>query len=198
MKLYDIPLSGNCYKIRLFLSLLGKDYEIMPINATAGENRTAAFLEINPRGQVPVLEDDGLIIWDSTAILMYLARRYGDEAWLPLDATGLAAVSQWLAVAQNEILYGLARARAMVLFKRAGDMQEYLTVGTGILEVMEKHLENREWLALERPTLADIACFPYVALAPDAGITLEHYPAIRAWIRRIKTLPGYTGMQGLN
>lgn len=198
MKLYDISLSGNCYKIRLFLSLLDKEYEIIPINAAAGENRTAAFLKINPRGQVPVLEDDGLIIWDSTAILMYLARRYADETWLPLDATGLATVSQWLAVAQNEILYGLARARAVVIFKCDGDMQEYLTVGTGILEVMEKHLETRHWLALEHPTIADIACFPYVALAPDAGITLDHYPAIQAWISRIKALPGYTGMQGLN
>ena len=198
MKLYDIPLSGNCYKIRLFLSLLGKDYEIMPINAAAGENRTAVFLKINPRGQVPVLEDDGLIIWDSTAILMYLARRYGDETWLPLDAPGLAAVSQWLAVAQNEILYGLARARAMILFKRDGDMQEYQTIGTGILEVMEKHLEHRHWVALDHITIADIACFPYVALAPDAGITLDTYPAIQAWITRIKALPGYKGMQGLN
>ncbi len=198
MKLYDISLSGNCYKIRLFLSLLDKEYEIMPINATAGDNRTAAFLKINPRGQVPVLDDHGVIVWDSTAILMYLARRYADEGWLPLDAEKLAIVGQWLAVAQNEILYGLARARAMILFKRAGDMQEYQTMGTGILEVMEKHLENRHWLALDHVTIADIACFPYVALAPDAGITLEHYPAIRAWISRIKTLPGYTGMQGLN
>lgn len=198
MKLYDISLSGNCYKVRLFLSLLGKEYEIMPINAAAGDNRTAAFLKINPRGQVPVLDDHGVIIWDSTAILVYLARRYADETWLPLNAEKLAVVSQWLAVAQNEILYGLARARAMVIFKRNGDMHEYLTVGTGILEVMEKHLETRHWLALEHPTIADIACFPYVALAPDTGITLDHYPAIRAWINRIKTLPGYTDMQGLN
>ena len=198
MKLYNIPLSGNCYKIRLLLSLLDKEYETIAVNAAAGENRTAAFLKINPRGQVPVLEDEGLIIWDSTAILMYLARRYGDETWLPLDATGLAAVSQWLAVAQNEILYGLARARAMVLFKRAGDMQEYQTIGTGILEVMEKHLEHRHWVALDHITIADIACFPYVALAPDAGIALDTYPAIQAWITRIKALPGYKGMQGLN
>ena len=198
MKLYNIPLSGNCYKIRLLLSLLDKEYETIAVNAAAGENRTAAFLKINPRGQVPVLEDEGLIIWGSTAILMYLARRYGDETWLPLDATGLAAVSQWLAVAQNEILYGLARARAMVLFKRAGDMQEYQTIGTGILEVMEKHLEHRHWVALDHITIADIACFPYVALAPDAGIALDTYPAIQAWITRIKALPGYKGMQGLN
>lgn len=197
MKLYDIPLSGNCYKIRLFLSLLGKEYETIPVNAAAAENRVAAFLKINPRGQVPVLDDNGVIIWDSTAILMYLARSYADEKWLPLDAEKLAAVGQWLAVAQNEILYGLARARAMVLLKRAGDMQEYLTVGTGILEVMETHLENRHWLALDHVTIADIACFPYVALAPDAGITLDHYPAIQAWITRIKILPGYKGMQGL-
>lgn len=198
MKLYDTPLSGNCYKIRLFLSLLDKEYEIIPVNTAAGESRAASFLKINPRGQVPVLDDDGVVIWDSTAILMYLARRYGDETWLPLDATGLATVGQWLAVAQNEILYGLARARAMVLFKRAGDMQEYLTVGAGILEVMEQHLKNRHWLALEHPTIADIACLPYVALAPDAGITLERYPATQAWITRTKALPGFIGMQGLN
>lgn len=198
MKLYDISLSGNCYKIRLFLSLLNKEYEIIPINVAAGENRTTAFLKINPRGQVPVLDDDGVVIWDSTAILMYLARRYAGETWLPLDAEKLAAVCQWLVVAQNEILYGLARARAMVLFKRAGDMQEFQTVGTDILEVIEKHLENRHWLALEHPTLADIACFPYVALAPDAGIILDHYPAIQTWITRIKALPGYKCMQGLN
>ena len=198
MKLYNIPLSGNCYKIRLLLSLLDKEYETIAVNAAAGENRTAAFLKINPRGQVPVLEDEGLVIWDSTAILMYLARRYGDETWLPLDAPGLAAVSQWLAVAQNEILYGLARARAIILFKRDGDMQEYQTIGTGILEVMEKHLEHRHWVALDHITIADIACFPYVALAPDAGIALDTYPAIQAWITRIKALPGYKGMQGLN
>ena len=198
MKLYNIPLSGNCYKIRLFLSLLDKEYETIAVNAAAGENRTATFLKINPRGQVPVLEDEGLVIWDSTAILMYLARRYGDETWLPLDAPGLAAVSQWLAVAQNEILYGLARARAMILFKRAGDMQEYQTIGTGILEVMEKHLHNCHWLALDHITIADIACFPYVALAPDAGIALDTYPAIQAWIARIKALPGYKSMPGLN
>ncbi len=198
MKLYDISLSGNCYKIRLFLSLLNKEYEIIPINVAAGENRTTAFLKINPRGQVPVLDDDGVVIWDSTAILMYLARRYADETWLPLDAEKLAAVCQWLVVAQNEILYGLARARAMVLFKQAGDIQECKTVGTDILEVIEKHLENRHWLALEHPTLADIACFPYVALAPDAGIMLDHYPAIQTWITRIKALPGYKCMQGLN
>ena len=198
MKLYNIPLSGNCYKIRLLLSLLDKEYETIAVNAAAGENRTAAFLKINPRGQVPVLEDEGLVIWDSTAILMYLARRYGDETWLPLDAPGLAAISQWLAVAQNEILYGLARARAIILFKRDGDMQEYQTIGTGILEVMEKHLEHRHWVALDHITIADIACFPYVALAPDAGIALDTYPAIQAWITRIKALPGYKGMQGLN
>ncbi len=194
MKLYDISLSGNCYKVRLFLSLLDKEYETIPVNTAAGDTRTAMFLKLNPRGQVPVLEDHDLVIWDSTAILMYLARRYGNESWLPRDAIELAMVGQWLAVAQNEILYGIARARAMLLFKRAGDLQEYQTIGTGILEVMEQHLENRDWLALKHPTIADIACYPYVLLAPDAGITLEHYPAIQAWIDRIKTLPDYKDM----
>ncbi|HEY3583408.1 MAG TPA: glutathione S-transferase N-terminal domain-containing protein, partial [Casimicrobiaceae bacterium] len=90
MKLYDFPLSGNCYRVRLFLSLLGMHYELKPVDLVKGEHRQPPFLELNPRGQVPTLEDDGTVVWDSMAILVYLARKYGGEKWLPGSADGMA------------------------------------------------------------------------------------------------------------
>ena len=169
----------------------------MSINSAAGEQKQPWFLKINPRGQIPALEVDGKYIWDSTAILIYLARRYGGETWLPLDAEGMAEVAQWLALAQNEILYGLARARAILLFGRKADLNEAQAAGRNALQVLEQHLQNHGWLALGRPTIADIACYPYVALAELGNITLDPYPAVLSWMKRIQSLPGFVGMPGL-
>lgn len=82
LKLYDLHRSGNCYKARLLLSFLRLEYEKISVNANAAENRTPEFLQLNPRGQLPVLEDDGQVLWDSTAILVYLAAKYGEGQWL--------------------------------------------------------------------------------------------------------------------
>ena len=106
--LYGTPVSGNAYKARLLLSLLGLEFEEIDVNLMSGENRTESFLALNPRGQVPVLVDGEATVWDSQAILAYLARRYG-EAWLPADPVAMAEVMQWLAVSENELLFGLAR-----------------------------------------------------------------------------------------
>ncbi|MES9931011.1 MAG: glutathione S-transferase N-terminal domain-containing protein, partial [Candidatus Thiodiazotropha sp. 6PDIVS] len=97
LKLYDLDRSGNCYKVRLLLAMLDLDYERVPIDILSGETMTPSFKDLNPRGQVPVLIDDGIVIWDSMAILVYLARQYGDQSWLPEDALGEARVMQWLA-----------------------------------------------------------------------------------------------------
>jgi glutathione S-transferase len=115
LKLYDAELSGNAYKIRLFLALLGLDHERVPIALGAGETRTEEFRRRNPRAQIPVLEDGEVTVFDSQAILVYLARRYAGEGWLPLEPWPMAEVMQWLAVAENELLFGLARARAVKL-----------------------------------------------------------------------------------
>ncbi len=112
MKIYSTPFSGNSYKIRLFLSLLGLEHEVVDVDVAHGETRSSEFLRRNPRGQVPVLKDGEVTVWDSQAILVYLARRYC-MAWLPTEAIPLAEVLQWLAVSQNELLYGLASARAV-------------------------------------------------------------------------------------
>jgi len=191
VKLYDAERSGNCHKIRLLLSLTGTPYERIAVDLAVGEQRTAAYRQLNPRGQVPVLDDGGTVIWDSTAILVYLARRLGREDLLPLDALGMAAVMQWLALAQNEILYGLARARAVLRFGRVADLAEAQAAGRAALAVLEERLAVHPWLALDRLTLADIACYPYAALAPEGDIGLEPYPAVSAWMERIAALPGH-------
>jgi glutathione S-transferase len=196
IKLYDLPRSGNCYKIRLLLSLLDLDHEIVAVDANAGENTTAEFLRLNPRGQLPVLDDDGAVLWDSTAILVYLADRYGDGAWLPRDSLGMARVMQWLALEQNEGRYGLARARAHALgnpnaFARRANPEECRELAGTALQVLQQRLESNDWLAAERITIADIACYPYVALAAEGNIDTAPFPAVQAWTRRIEARPRY-------
>lgn len=197
MKLYDMELSGNCYKIRLFCALLELNYEAVPVNLLKGEHKTAAFLSLNPRGQVPVLDDAGTVVWDSMAILAHLARKYGDEQWLPMEPESLARVMQWLAVSENELQYGLGRARAVVRFNRPGDLPSCQEMGRNGLAVLEAHLQHNRWLAGDHPTIADIACYPYVALAPEGGVALDGFPAIGQWIARLQALPGYVGMPGI-
>lgn len=195
MRLYDFELSGNCYKIRLMMSILRVPYERMPIDLASQEERKPEFLRLNPRGQVPVLVDEDVVIWDSTAILSYIADKYG-EAWGGGDVIKRAQIIQWLAFAQNEILYGLARARACLLFARPYDLGECKTVGAVALRVLEQKLMEQPWLATSTPTIADIACYPYVALAPEGDIDLAPYPSILGWIRRIESLDGYIDLPG--
>lgn len=193
-KLYSHPISGNAYKVRLLLALLGLEYELVNVDLLAGENLTPTFKQLNPRGQVPVLADGDTVIWDSMAILVYLARSYGNGAWLPTDAVGEAQVMQWLAVSENELLYGLARARATLLLKRPFNLEQCQTEGKAGLTVMEQQLTGNEWLVAGRPTIADIACYPYVLLAPAGEISLEDYPHVRQWLARVEALPGWVPM----
>lgn len=194
LKLYTLPISGNSYKIRLLLSMLGLDYQAIPIDSTKGETQTAEFKQLNPRGQIPVLIDADELIWDSMAILVYLARRYGNDQWLPADALGEARVMQWLAVSENELLYGLARARVTLLFKRPFDLQTCHADARPGLEAMQRQLSQQDWLAAAHPTIADIACYPYVRLAHEADFSLTPFPAVTAWLDRVETIPGWVPM----
>lgn len=193
--LYDYPISGNCYKIRLLLSLLGLDYRRVNIDIKAGESLTPEFRQLSPRGQIPLLLYGEVRIWDSMAILVYLARRYGDEGWLPRDAVDEAQVMQWLALAGNELLYGLARARAVFLFGSPFDLEQCQKDGRLGLDALESHLIKSDWLAGSRPTIADIACYPYVAMAEQGEVSLAPYPAVRGWLGRVVALPGWVAME---
>lgn len=196
LKLYDFDRSGNCYKVRLLLSMLELDYVRVPIDSTTGETLTPEFKQLNPRGQIPVLVDGETRIWDSMAILVYLARRYGSDDWLPSDPLGAARVMQWLAVSENELQYGLARARVTVLFNKPFDLDQCHRDARPGLDAMQAQLENRTWLAADHATIADLACYPYVSLAEEGRVSLEPYPNIRAWLKRVEALPGWVAMNG--
>lgn len=194
MKLYDAARSGNCHKVRMLLAQLDLAHEIVTVDLAAGENKRPAYLALNPRGQVPLLEDAGELIWDSQAILVYLARRYGGDAWLPTAPLAMARVMQWLAVSENEIQYGLARARAARQFGAPWNVEECQRTGRVALDLLERQLATSAWLAADRVTLADLACYPYVAMAPQAGLELTNHPSVRTWLGRIQALPRYVGM----
>lgn len=197
-QLYGHALSGNVHKVRLLLGWIGLSYTEVPVDIPAGEQRGAAFLALNPLGQVPVLvEEDGTAIRDSQAILVYLAARYGQGDWWPREPTGQGLVSQWLSFAANEIARGLALARLHRLLGVPADLEAAQRLGEATLNLVDAHLAGREWLELNRPTIADCALLPYVALAGDAGVDLAGHARVRTWIERCRNLPGFVAMPGL-
>lgn len=193
MKLYLADNSGNSYKVRILLSLLGVGYEKVVLDTRKQQHKEPAFLKLNPRGEVPVLEDDGVVLWDSAAILVYLARRYGGDTWLPPAPGQMAQVMQWVALAGNEIQFGLQYARRGVLQNRwtAGTLEQGHAMGRVALDALEGRLKDNQWLALGRPTVGDVACYPYVAVSPEGGFKLEDHPAVAAWVKRFEALPGW-------
>lgn len=200
MKLYDFGRSGNCYKIRLFLSLIGLSHETVTVDLSRGEHREPWFLAINPEACVPVIDDDGTVLHDSAAILVYLAEKYADGNWLPKEALTAAMVTRWLVFEQGMMRYGLARGRSISLnnpirLAGTGSLDECHRIGTDALDLLEAQLSQTTWLVgNDHPTIADVACYPYSLLAPDAGLSLEAYPAIMEWFGNIETLPGYRPM----
>ena len=196
MRLYDNPISGNCYKIRLFLSLIGREYESIHVDSVHGETKEHHFLAISPRGLIPVLEENDIRIADSMAILVYLAKRYAPD-WLPESPLGMARVMEWLAIAADELQYGAAQARRIKKLGAPGNLTQAQMHAENGLSLLDKRLENHEWLSDVKPPIADIACYPYVALVPEGGVLLDPYPPIREWMERIRQLPGYVPMEGL-
>jgi glutathione S-transferase len=198
MKLYGHEMSGNSYKVRLFLSLLQLDYEWIKVDLMKGEHKSPEFLALNPFGQVPVLVDDDVVLADAQAILVYLARQYGGEQWLPLDAVSLSRVIRWLSTTAGEVRQGPESARLYHLFGITNlNIERTTQKAEFILTQLDRQLSYSQWLEFDRPTIADVAVFPYVALAPDGKISLEPYPHVQEWITRMKQLPGFISMRGI-
>lgn len=191
IRLYDFPLSGNAHKVRNLLSLLGLEFERVDVDLAGGEQRSPGFLARNPFGQVPVLVDGDFVVRDSGAILVYLARKFGRGEWLPIDAEGEARVQEWLATASTRVADGPARIWLMKLFDAPGDIDAVREQARDTLERIEAHLEGRRFLAVDRPTIADIANHSYIAMSPSVGLALDAYPNVRAWIERLEKLPGF-------
>ncbi len=207
MKLYSYPESGNSYKVRLLLSFLDLDYEIADVDLMTDEQHRPAFLAINPRGEVPVLVDGDSTIVDSMAILVHLATSDPTRRWYAKTPIEMAKISEWLAFAASWVQFGVFTARAIVSFgitangiphDFAGNLEEAKLRGARSLEILDAQLAGRDWLVLDRPTIADIAVFPYVALAPMGAIALKPYPHVESWIARFKRLPGFLTIAGLD
>ena len=197
MELYDLELSGNCYKVRLFLALIEQPYTLHAVDFLNGEHKNAEYIKRNSFGEIPVLIDGDLVLRDSQAILMYLARKFKRTDWFPNDLISEAKVVQWLMVAESEIARGPNDARLHDKFGYQLDVDLARSKSTRILSILNEHLSDRDWLALARPTIADLACFPYIALSHEGGVSLEAYPALQSWIARIKALPNFVSMPAL-
>lgn len=194
IRLYRHLLSGHSHRSELFLSLLGLPFELVDIDLTAGAHKQPEFLQINSFGQVPVLDDNGVIVADSNAILVYLATKYADLSWLPRDPENAAAVQRWLSVAAGQIASGPAAARLVTVFNAKLDSERALAIAHNLFKLMDAHLENRTFLVNEQPTIADVAAYSYIAHAPEGGVSLQSYPHIQAWLTRIEQLPGFVPM----
>jgi glutathione S-transferase len=193
IRLYRYALSGHAHRAQLMLALLGLSAELVDVDLARGEQREAGFLARNPFGQVPVLQDGDETICDSNAILVYLATRYDTSGrWLPRDAVGAARVQRWLSVAAGQLANGPAMARAEVVFKRDRDPQRQ-AIAARLFGLMEQHLAAQPFLAAGEPTIADVALYSYTSHAPEGGVSLEPYPAIRAWLARIEASSAWLG-----
>ncbi|WP_199542257.1 glutathione S-transferase family protein [Paraburkholderia kururiensis] len=194
IRLYTTRLSGHGHRVQLFLTMLDLPFEVVEVNMKAGDNRRPEFLALNPFGQVPVIEDGDTVLFDSNAILVYLAKRYGDPSWLPDDPQGAAAVQRWLSLAAGPIAYGPCAARLVTVFGAPLDHAFTQRVAVKLFDVIEGEFANKRFAAGDTPTIADVAAYAYIAHAPEGGISLDPYPNLRAWLRRIEALPRFVPM----
>jgi glutathione S-transferase len=203
INLYRHALSGHAHRAELLLSLLGLEANIIDVDLMNGAHKAPEFLKKNLFGQVPVLEDGDVTIADSNAILIYLATNYDQQrTWLPADALEAAGVQRFLSVAAGAVASGPAAARLVNVFGAGLDHQKAIDTAYALFEVLEAHLSEREWLATDHVTIADVANYAYIAHAPEGDVSLEEYPNVRQWLSRVEGLPGFVAMQtteaGLN
>lgn len=197
--LYDFELDDGCYKVRLLLAALGLRARKVPVNMLPGAEQTRPpLLLLNPLGTLPILADGDLVLHGAEAILAYLAQRYDPgRGWLPEAPERFGPAMMWLGFATRE-LGAASHARLHALF----DQPAAEAAARRAFRVMDDHMTAREfegarWFVGHGPTLAEIALFPAIALSRDLGIDHEAYPALRRWMRRVRTLPGFVTMPGI-
>ncbi len=195
LRLYRFALSGHCHRVELLLSLLDLPFELIDVDLAGGEQKAAPFLALNAFGQVPVLEDDGLTLADSNAILLYLAARYGASRFLPASPALVAEQQRWFSVTAGPLASGPAAARAHLVFKSPADLPAAQARARALFRVMNAHLAARPFLVGTELGLADVSNYAYVAHAPEGGIPLDEYPNLRAWVARVEATPRFVPMK---
>ncbi|HDS0928779.1 glutathione S-transferase family protein [Pseudomonas putida] len=194
IKLYNFPKSGHAHRIELMLSLLNLPTELVFVDLAKGAHKQPDFLALNPFGQVPVIDDNGTVIADSNAILVYLAKKYDNGAWLPEEPAAAARVQRWLSVAAGPLAFGPAAARLVTVFGASFNTDEVISRAHTLLKVIDAELANTPFLAGSTPTIADIANYSYIAHAPEGNVSLEPYANVRNWLARIEALPRFVPM----
>ena len=190
LKIYSFPLSGHSHRVILFASLAGIAYEVIDLDLANGEHKKPAYLSINPAGQVPAIVDGDNAIADSNAILVYLARKYA-PTFLPDDPVSEAEVQKYLSLAAGEIAFGPAAARLINVFNANLDREFTHVVAARALTKLELSLEGKDFLVGNKPSIADVAIYSYVAHAPEGDISLESYPNVRRLLKNIEALQGF-------
>lgn len=193
VRIHHFAKSGHAHRALVFAKLAGVAHEAIPVDLAAGAHKSPEFLAMNPDGQVPVLEDGELVVSDSNAILVYLARTYAPD-WIPNDAVEEASVQRWLTLAAGEIAFGSCAARLITVFGAPLDPDFAAATAEKALQKLEQGLDGRDWLVGDRPTIADVATYSYTAHAPEGNVSLEPYPNVRAWISRFEALPSFEAM----
>ena len=198
MKLYDHPLSGNCYKVKLLLAHLGLEYEKVNVDIFSGEHKKEEFKRLNPNQKIPVLDDEGFILWESNAILHYIGNKYSPNPYFSLDPERYGLISQWLLFGKTTIDPNLAVSRYYMKFLGKGNYDEdqlnrLHELGNAALETMNNHLAQNDFLAVDY-SIADMGCYPYVKLSPEGGFDITGYSNVVKWCERVEAQPGYETM----
>jgi glutathione S-transferase len=199
MLLYNSPVSGNCYKVRLLLAHLGLEYETVDVSVVDRSNRQQLLGDLNPALRVPTLVlDDGRPLGESNAILWYLGD--GTE-YVPEDAYERAQVLQWQFFEQYSHEPYIAVVRFWLAYsgtpeRFADQVPAKMKGGYTALDAMEQHLEGKAFLVADRYTIADMALFAYTHVAHEGGFILDRFPAIRAWLERVAGQPGHVSIDG--
>lgn len=194
IKVYRHALSGHCHRIELMLSLLGLPATFIDVDLAAGEHKASPFLDMNAFAQVPVIDDQRVILADSNAILVYLERRYGSGRWLPDDPLLQAQVQRWLSVAAGPLANSAMKARLVTVFNAPFDPEPLIADAHELFAIVDAHLAHQPFLAGEHATLAEISLYSYIAHAPEGNVSLEPYRHIRAWLNRVEALEGFVPM----
>ncbi|AHI26330.1 Glutathione S-transferase domain protein [Komagataeibacter xylinus E25] len=161
-----------------------------------GEHKRPDYLAINPLGLLPSIDDNGTIVFDSLAILTYLAKKYDPtRVWLPEDPVLAGEVASWLGFAAGPVEFAVGDARLNTLFGAPFDLGRCKEIANKYFPRMEFLIKGRSFLVSKRPTIADVANYTYLSLAPEGNISLDDYPNIQAWLTRVENLPGFVPMQ---
>ena len=193
--LYRNPKSGHCHRVELMLSLLELPYQTIDVDMANGAHKATDFLTINPFGQVPAINDNGIGLGDSNSILVYLVNKYDNTyQWNSPDPIKAAHIQRWLSVAAGEVAFGPALARLGKVFNANVDHALASSKAVSLFEIIDNFLDGRTSLVGDTHTIADIACYSYIAHAPEGGVSLAKYPNIRRWLEGIESLDNFVAM----